>query len=461
MPAVRLYERRPAVRALVLILGASVLSACGMLRRSMSEETETETTDAAFSELARYSDRAVMRVNVATREFADSAGTREAQIQAAAWRLNTLGLVTQTVGQPSAITGLLDMAVLMSVARWLQEDYWVGEVWGELALPVAKAFELSEQDAWDLLEVHLEPEQVSEARELLQDWREENPKLTPQTLIAFPSLLSLVEDRREQLVGSNLLDMVGMDPLAGLEPVARQVELSRVLGLRALYFAQRAGRLLGAEVDLRMLEARETPEMRQVLENVDTLSNSVASFAETAASLPDEFRTARQELLDQVSSELTAQREGLVSNLAEAREPLDTLLARSEATLDAATQASTSVTGTVEAIGRIFMRADEEPEEPPPEPSAPSKPFDVTEYGAAAESVGAAAERLAIVVQECDTLLRTLDQELPAVQRVLGEAAAHGRAGIDRLLVGVLLVGLVLIGAGAGAVLLVRRLAPR
>jgi hypothetical protein len=333
---------------------------------------------------------------------------------------------------------------------------------------VVVALQNCEQDGWSLLQRHLTPDQVEAARKVLDRWRTEFPKLTPHTLLELPNFQGLLEHERKAGLDanlSNLLGLVRIDPLAGLEPMARQVELSRMLGQRALYFAGRVQRLVSAEMELRLLQARGTDEMRQVLANMDQVSASLARFAATGENLQQIVREEREAAVKQVSEELSAQRAGLVEDLARSEEPLVALLEHSQATLDSAAQTSAAISGFLETLDRFLEnRASDEPEgepAPPPPDAPPPRPFDVREYGEAIAQLGTSAEQLGIAATEITELLAQLDQRLPHVQQVLDETAARGSATIDRALAGVLLVGLVLIAAAALSVLLVRRLRPR
>jgi hypothetical protein len=455
---------------LALIACAGLLGSCNVLREATSPSSKSAAaqTDAVFTDLVRYADITTMRIQVATREFAAASKDPDAELQAATWRLDAQRFLTQTAGGPNSTIAMLDTVVLLAVTRWLHEDYWLPKVFGDPDRPMLDALANSEKDGWTLLERYLEKDVVKKAREVLQGWREQNPELTPVKLIEFPNFYTLVQSQKGKgLFDEGLLGMVGLDPLSGLEPMARQVELSRMLGLRALYFAQRAPRLVGSEIDLRVLSARETREWRQVLANLNDVTKSVIKFAATSEKLPEYVKTERENAVKQVNDALTAQREGIVDDLSKLKPPLDEILRNSQATLDAATHASTALTGTVTAVdGMLAGIAARGKEEPPPRPAGapeppPGKPFDPVEYGAMADHVGTAADRLGGTVRDVNALLATLDQRLPAMQKVLDETAARGKATIDRALLGLLGVGLALVAAWALASFVLRRVRPR
>jgi hypothetical protein len=411
---------------LLVALALLPLASCGLLRSAAEapgrlagavlpeREAEGPPVDEAFADLLRYSDLLVLRLDEALTEFETLAGTRAAEVQAATWRLDILRWTTQIVTGPRPLTSLLDLLVIVTVERWMVADHWIPDVWGPAAEPIDVALELSERDGWKLIARYLTPQQADEARAVLARWRAQHPELERDALATFPSFESLAEHEEEPAPDS-VFGALGLDPLAGLEPAARQIELARQLGQRALFVLQRAPRMLGAELQLRLFDAR----------------------AELAA--------AGEEL----SAELTAQRAGLVRDIEAVHAPVRELLAEARATLAAGEQTAGALTGTIATLDGFVARFDE-PEDAPAEREESREPFDVGEYGAAAERVGSAATDLA-------TLLVELDRRLPATRALLDETAARAATTIDRAALALLLVGLALIAATALAAWLVRR----
>lgn len=456
--------------------GAWLVAGCNLLRSAAEapgrianavmpeHESKAPNSELLLADLMRYSELIVFRVDEATHEFETLSDSPEAQLQASRWRLNALRVTTQLTTESNSFSALLDLTVLAATMGWLQEDYMIPEVWGEAARPMLTALRATEQDGWTLLERHLPAKQVADARAVLVAWREMNPKLEREAMLEFPSFsvmaakLSATVDK-----GSSLLGLVGLDPLSGLEPAAREIEQTRQFAQRALFFAQRAPRIIGAEVDFRTLHARQSPEMQQLLRDTERVTTTLENVAATAASLPEALSREREAALKQVSEELAAQRAGLLADVAEARAPLESLMKETQATLTAARGLSGELTGTVLAVDQFLSRWDEpegseEAEEAKKaaeaaaasEPAVPSKPFDIVEYGDTAERVGHA-------VAELHALVAELDQRMPEAQRLLDEAAAHGKATVDHLLLRVAEVGLALIAAAGVTTWLVRR----
>jgi hypothetical protein len=411
------------------------------------------SAEALLSDLMRYADLVVERVDEASRSFEQDAGTREAELLAARWRIETQRIVTQLATGPNSLSGLLDVVTYVMIFGWLVEDQFQAEL-GPASASLRTAFEQSQQDGWSLLERHLPAAEFAGARALVDEWRTAHPRLEREILLEFPSFTALASERRAEAGASaSLLGLVGLDPLSGLEPAARQIEEARLFGLRALYFLQRAPRLVAAETEFRVLGVRGSPEVRQLLADSERITRTLEEFQATAATLPAALSTEREAALAQVAAELSAQRAGLLADLAEAQAPLEGVLGETRAALEAGERMSAELTKTLAALDGFVGRFDEPAAEAaaPAEPSAPAKPFDITEYGATAGEVARAAAEL-------NALVVALDERLPEAERLLDEAAARGQATVDRAFWRALELGLALIAAGALAVLCVRRL---
>lgn len=450
------------VPLLAFLPGCGVLRATaetpGRLAQSVipGKTAQEPQLELLLADLIRYSDLVVFRIEEASRDFERIVATPEAGLQASRWRLDSFRWATQLASGSNSISGLLDLVAIMTVFGWMVEDQWIPSA-GAAAQPLATALVHSREDGWQLVERYLPAADAKAARELLDAWRLEHPRIDRDLLLEFPSLTALALAKPGSS-SSSLLGMVGLDPLSGLEPAARQIEETRQFGQRVLFFLQRAPRLIAAESELRLLELRESQEVRQVLADAERITATLEQFSATAAALPAQVSQEREAAVAQISAELGVQRSALLADLETAREPLESLLAETRATLVAGERMSSELTRTLDAldgfVGRFDAPADsaESPASAPvAEPAPEGKPFDVSDYGAAAERVAhAAAELNALVV--------ALDQRLPEAQRLLDAATASANASVDHVFRRALTLGVLLIVVAAGAFLLVRRL---
>ncbi len=454
-------KARLRVALLALVAGGPALCGCRLVNAVTDAPGKLASSIApskpapalASAELAprlmRYADLFALEIQKATVAFAEAAGSVEARIRALRWRIDYTSEAWKraTVDHPYA--GLFDTLVLVTALRAAHEERWSAE-WGEPNRILITALQRLEGAAWKLAEEGMTPAQVRDSHTVIDAWLAGDPAERLVDVVQLPGFDKLASGGGAAALVSGLTDLVRFDPLGGLEPATREVRQARALAERFFYYVQRVPELLEARVELLSLRTAETSETRTLLEGWERTSRSAEALAPPAAALPALFAAARTAALAQVSTELTRQREGLVGDLERARAPLGELLGETRTTAEATRALADSLSVTLAALGtfldRFEPRADAAAE---PEADARARPFDVTEYGAAAERIGAA-------VHELNTTLAALDRSLPELQRVLDATAARGERTIDHAYRrGLTLLAFALAGTVA-AVLLVR-----
>jgi hypothetical protein len=92
--------------------------------------------------------------------------------------------------------------------------------------------------------------------------------------------------------------------------------------------------------------------------------------------------------------------------------------------LNAGTQTSQSVTGTVTALDALVARF--QPDEPEPaSTSTPKRPFDITEYAATARDLAAAAERVQALLAQLNTSSRDVERVTRAATQEVNGIIDH------------------------------------
>lgn len=457
----------PALAALVLLLNPSckLLTAtvnapsnvAGMLGGgSKKDQLPPNIVQAG---VMRYADTFASRITEATQDFAEKAGTPEARIQGMTWAVGQSTSAYTIASGPNANIALLDLIVLVTLGRMIHEEYWMPKVWGEADRPMVEAFTQMEAEAWLTAKHVLNKIQEDAVRKVLKDWREKNPDMGITAFVRLPAFREILEAGKESdaNMATNLGDLLAVDPLSAMEPAVRELEQTRMFAERAMFYAQRAPIILSTQVELLGLKLMRIPEIHSALDDSQRISLAATSLSQTAATLPEAVRVEREAAIKQISEELTLQRQGLIADLEKAQEPAGKLLTDARATLDAGTQMSTALQGTIATLDGFiagFKSPEPPPGTPPPPEEPPGKPFDIVEYGDAATQVAAAAHEL-------NGLVTTLDASLPEVQRVLDEAAQKGDRVVDNAYASGLKLGLILIGAVALAVLAVRWISAR
>lgn len=438
-----------------VLLCASALAGCGLLNAAADapgklasafgsgEAAAVYDPTKLSPRLLRYADLFEFEIENATDEFAKVAGTPEARIQALDWYIEYTGAALRrvTVAQPYA--GLFDTILLVSALRATHEERWSKE-WGAPDQVMVDALKRLEGAVWNLATDNMTAQHVAEARKLVQDWLASDAESRITGAVRLPGIGEGLGKEGESSLMGGLADLVRIDPLSGLDPMTREIAEVRRMGERFLYYAQRFPQLVDKRAELGMLRAAQASQTRGLLEGWERVTRSAETLAEISRALPAEL-----------SAELERQRQGLVADLEHAHAPVAQILGETRTTAEATRALSESLRETLVALGTFLDRFKKDPNAPPePETEPAGRPFDITEYGEAAERIGGA-------VRELNATLATLDKSLPEVQRVLGEAAARGEQAVDHAYRrGLQLLVVALVG-GAAAVVAVRWLTRR
>jgi hypothetical protein len=363
-----------------------------------------------------FADTASAEIEASTQEFAETAGTDEARIKALEWRIEYTTIAIQLATAPQPYDGFLRVLLALTVLRANDQAIWQAE-WGEAAQPIGDAVGRLEDLAWGKAEKVFEKERLAKIRRVIDEWLAANPdaraSALPNLHEVFKPTAGEGEEEQTGFVGE-LTDLFTLDPLAGIEPATREVELTRQFAERTFFHLQRMPRLLEAQAELLALRATTRPESRGFLEGFERVSLAAESIAGTAGTLPGE-----------ISAELTRQREGLVRDLETAKDPALELLESARTTLEATRETSLALTEALRAFDTMMARFDR-PDEPEPVEEEPSgRPFDITEYGDTAEKIGVAAHELTAAIA-------TLDGTIPKLESTLDSAALRAQATVDR-----------------------------
>jgi hypothetical protein len=289
----------------------------------------------------------------------------------------------------------------------LLDDY------GERARALLDAHRHLEQASWSLVDGVLNAEQTKEVRAAIDRWRAANPTTSSVAQVRFADFSALELRRGEEQQQSNgLFGFIGLDPLSNLDPAVREIEQTRQLAERTIYYLQRAPGLLDMEVERLVYQLAAMPEAERTLTNIDRLSLAAEAMGELSARAPQIIASERQAIISQ-----------LASALHEEQDRLQPLLVSLRDVLNAGTQTSQSVTGTVTALDAFVARF--QPDEPAPaDPATPKRPFDITEYAATARDLATAAERV-------QALLAQLNESSKGVERVTRAATQDVNGIID------------------------------
>lgn len=376
--------------------------------------------DTLHPRLLALADSCVQRVGIATEMFAEEAKTREALVQSVRWRLSFSRLLYQAATSPSPLSGLLDTLVLVRTGSVLFKSRGIADIWGAPSRHIANGIGAMETTCWEVVSDYIGKAQVQELRGTLDAWQEKKLGDSADEIDELPDFRQIAHalGKNDPTTGGGIMSFLTIDPLAGLEPVAREVALTRQFTERMLFWAERTPALIDLQIELGTLEAQELPEVVSAVASLERATKAAETIAETTKSLPAQVSAEREAAVRQIAAEIDAQRRALITDVEKASEPTQKLLVESRQTIAAGQALSQELTKTVQAVDAMLKRFDPDPnapKAPEPEPSAPKKPFDIVEYGEAATRVAEAAKELRGAVN-------AVDETIPQVRQTIDEA---------------------------------------
>jgi len=385
-------------RRIAILLSVLVLAGCRVVEETAKLPVRAVTafvpgTKAAAQdlpllqlELERYSDDYIGRTTEAIDKYAHIVGTPEAHSQALLWKLRACSGVVMIATGPNPIANLVDMVTAATLARMTVEAAAAVSPHPAAFRQWSEATRILETNAWKLTATLLNSSQMEDLQKAIQQWHEANPGAMPYMarMEGFTDLLKK-SDAVKGTTSSGLFSLVGLDPMAGLDPAVQQVTLARLLAERALYMGQRMPFFLRLQLELLADEILNMPTVTQTLTNVTHLTRAVESASQTAAALPGQIADERKAILSALDTQ-----EGKLRGLtAEVRE-----------TLVAGEKMSTSLNTTLITFDALMKRFGVGEPDTNTVPDTNSVPFNILDYAKTAEKITLMAKQVDALVND-------------------------------------------------------------
>lgn len=375
----------------------------------------------------RFADEFVEHMGRATTKFQTETGTAETRLIGQDWKLAQATAAFQIASGENGINNALDMIVLVSLSRMVVADSWIGR-YGDAAQEILDVYVALEPQAWSIMDSVMSDAQRQALRDLLGKWRSEHPDVTTVAFVRFADFAAAgtgpggVQPRSS---GTGLFGLLGLDPLAGLDPAVREVQESRMLAERGLYYVMRTPILIDMQIQHLTFKLVGMPETRDLLEATTRVGKAAESVAGTTSQLPEVLAHEREAAIAQFMEAMQSQEE-------QAR----ALLVDLKGTLDSGTQTADSVTATIRSLDTLMARFKSAT--PATEPAQPSRPFDITEYASA-------AAEFARTARELQVLVASLDENAPKVNAAVLRVTEGGKGVVDYVFNRALLLTVILL----------------
>jgi hypothetical protein len=424
-------------RLALMVLGASLLAGCGTLAQFLPSQQEARRAAEQSHDLQlrvmRFADEYAGRTNEALLDFQ---GSPEDRLRAQTWKLQQAQAAYSIASGPDPVTNALDMVVLTSLSRMVVDDWPVTEHYGDRVRPLQEADRSLEQDAWGLVKGTLTDAQAAQLHDIIISWRRQNPGFRSVAYIRFNDLAKSTGARETAAEGpgkeSSLFSVLGLDPLTALDPAVREIAQSRQLAERSIFYFQHVPNLIDMQAERFTDQFAAMPETKSLLASVDRVSLVGDASERMVQSLP--------EILDREREALLAQ---LMQGFDERTGEIGALSDNVRSTLVAGTETANAVHAALETADRINTKKAD-----------PSRPFDIREYGEAANEAAVAAHEL-------DVLANRADIVVPVMRRATDETADRLERIINHLFLDLLALIVAAISASLLAALVYRAVVAR
>ena len=287
--------------------------------------------------------------------------------------------------------GLVDMLVLAKLKRHALEDHWKPTLLREEGDAVLEAYRRGEEIVWTMGGKTLSGGQLKQLRELIDGWRRDNPTQYYVSHIRLTDVaisMRVGADSPQVKIPGNVFGLLYMDPLAGLDPVTRELRDYRALADRVIYLAARMPIVLSWQMELLALQATGGPQIvsfaqstakfadatAQVAAATTQTADAISRTADNVAKLPPELSAERQAAIDQLNVVVAAQtktaieqtlagvnlqREAITKEVEAQQSALRLLVADVKGVVDTANQAGLSLnaaTGQTVATTEVATR---------------------------------------------------------------------------------------------------------
>jgi hypothetical protein len=419
----------------ILILLSAALTGC----MSTSSEGRSPDTDAELAKnlsvedlrvrLTKFADSYLGRIGEVGNEIIGDSESVEARLEMHEARCISSFSVVQLASGANPAASLLD---LMSLTR-LQEHVWSRQRFIELLDEanhrklIAAAKDMADQ-VWAIGSDIMSPSQLARLEQTIDEWLAQNPELDRVSTVRFEDFTKL----RSGAALKAEIEETGWFPSIGA--VAKSADSAVEFAARTKFVAERMPLLLSWQAELLFCGLVATPEVGGVLDAVTSTSDAIDRLSRTAAELPADLAAQSQEL--------TAVIEAAQATIAQIRELADPTTAVAVQLAETASTLTTTIE-TADRLAARFSKKDGAAE-------SNARPFNITEYTAAAAEIANAAQEIDETLRSTRELLDsgTLEASAQEIGRAADQRVELASAEAHSLVRSLFAYGLALLGIG-------------
>lgn len=263
--------------------------------------------------------------------------------------------------EPNGYVALLDMMVFATLKRTALEEHWIPTLLHDEGAGLLDAYRRGEQDVWSHGAKSLTQKQLAELRQIIEQWRAANPTQYYVGYVRFTDFANAmhisVGSSQAKSKGS-VFGLLFLDPLAGLDPVARELQEYRALSERLTFFLNRLPIVVAWQADLAVYRATSGPQVSRFVENTSKFADATTRFSDAIVKFPQDMSAERtaaiaqldaattrqvKSALDQSFAGIEQQRVGLLKDLESHEQRLDATVGKVRGIVERADAAGKSI----------------------------------------------------------------------------------------------------------------------
>jgi hypothetical protein len=259
-------------------------------------------------------------------------------------------------------------------------------------LPLLIVLRQREDNLKEIVRDVLTPVRMAQLQAAIEDWRKNRPS-TDFDLSTFASF-SLVNEvianteSKSAQSSNNVFALLDLDPLAGLDPAARELTETRLFGERALFLGKRMPQLMKYEMELLTMRTADTQEVQAMVANSTQLATAADRFSQTLAQFPGMIRSEREQWIRDFHSE----QKGLLE-----------LTQQAEKVTNGSARTAEWAERAIQSFNRSLELINGRPKKPD------ARPFDIREYTDAATRIEGMSQRMTTLLLELQSSVDGLD----------------------------------------------------
>lgn len=296
------------------------------------------------------------------------------------------------VSGSNQLGNLVEALVYVESLRISIESTWLPSANNINELPLLTVLRQRQDNLKEIARDVLTPTRMAQLQAAIEDWRK-NRSSTDFDLGTFASF-SLVNEviahteSKSAQASNNVFALLDLDPLAGLDPAARELTETRLFGERALFLGKRMPQLMEYQMELLTMRTSEAPEVQTMVANTTQFATAADRLSQTFALLPGLIRTEREQWIRDFHSE----RQGLLE-----------LTQQAEKVTNGSARTAESAERAIQSFNRALELINGQPKRPD------TRPFDIRDYTDAASRIDGMSQRITTLLLELQKSVDGLD----------------------------------------------------